>query len=140
MNRPALALLLAASLGLAAPAVPAQPAEPAEPLGQAADEAARAAEMLRQATGQLDQALTKEDQVASLTQMIRAYEQGLAALREGLRRAGVREQEIRAEFDARRDSLGRVLGVMTSMQRSPETMLLLHPSGPESSALSLIHI
>ncbi|ATQ55660.1 murein hydrolase activator EnvC family protein [Paracoccus yeei] len=131
MNRPALALLLAASLGLAAPAVPAQPAEP---LGQAADEAARAAEMLRQATGQLDQALTKEDQVASLTQMIRAYEQGLAALREGLRRAGVREQEIRAEFDARRDSLGRVLGVMTSMQRSPETMLLLHPSGPESSA------
>ena len=64
MNRPALALLLAASLGLAAPAVPAQPAEP---LGQAADEAARAAELLRQATGQLDQALTKEDQVASLT-------------------------------------------------------------------------
>ena len=41
MNRPALALLLAASLGLAAPAVPAQPAEPAEPLPEGDEEAGR---------------------------------------------------------------------------------------------------
>ena len=123
--------LLAASLATVAPATSAQQAEP---LGQAADEAARAAQMLRDATGQLDRALSQEDQVASLTQMIRAYEQGLSALRDGLRRAGIREQEIRAEFDARRDKLGRVLGVMTAMQRSPETMLLLHPSGPQASA------
>ena len=135
--------LMAASLCAAAPATSAQQAgtpatgpaaEPAEPLGQAAAEAAAAAQMLRDATGQLDQALTKEDQVASLTQMIQAYERGLAALREGLRRAGIREQEIRAEFDARRDKLGRVLGVMTAMQKSPETLLLLHPAGPEASA------
>ena len=33
-----------------------------------------------------------------------------------------------------RDKLGRILGVMTAMQQSPETMLLLHPAGPESSA------
>ena len=49
----------------------------------------------------LDQALTEDDQVVALTRMIRAYEQGLAALRDGLRRAGIREQEIRADFDAR---------------------------------------
>ncbi|MTH33405.1 peptidoglycan DD-metalloendopeptidase family protein [Paracoccus limosus] len=131
--------LMAAGLCAAAPATSAQQAgtpatEPAEPLGQAAAEAAAAAQMLRDATGQLDQALTQEDQVASLTQMIQAYERGLAALREGLRRAGIREQEIRAEFDARRDKLGRVLGVMTAMQKSPETLLLLHPAGPEASA------
>lgn len=128
--------LLAASLCAAAPATSAQQSDPAaaEPLSQAAAEAAEAAQMLRDATGQLDQALTQEDQVASLTRMIRAYEQGQAALREGLRRAGIREQQIRAEFDARRDTLGRVLGVMTAMQKSPETLLLLHPAGPEASA------
>lgn len=120
-----------ASTGFAQQAVAASPDNG---LGQAADEAAQAADMLRAATNQLDDALTKEDQVASLTQMISAYEQGLSALRDGLRRAGVREQEIRTEFDARREKLGRVLGVMTSMQRSPETMLLLHPAGPEASA------
>ncbi|MTH76686.1 murein hydrolase activator EnvC family protein [Paracoccus aestuariivivens] len=103
-------------------------------LSQAAQEAAAAAEILRDATGQLDTALSKEDQVASLTQMIRAYEQGLSALRDGLRRAGIREQQIHAEFEARRDKLGRVVGVMTAMQRSPETTLLLHPAGPEASA------
>lgn len=137
-HRVLLPCLLAASLCAAAPATSAQqagaPPATTEPLSQAAAEAAEAAQMLRDATGQLDQALTQEDQVASLTRMIRAYEQGLGALREGLRRAGIREQEIRAEFDARRDKLSRVLGVMTAMQKSPETLLLLHPAGPEASA------
>ncbi|MDS9466569.1 peptidoglycan DD-metalloendopeptidase family protein [Paracoccus sp. MBLB3053] len=126
--------VLAAGLATVAPAQPASSAQQNAQLSQAAQEAAEAADMLRDATGQLDDALSKEDQVASLTQMIRAYEQGLSALRDGLRRAGIREQEIHAEFDARRDTLGRVIGVMTAMQHSPETMLLLHPAGPEASA------
>ncbi|RDD72843.1 murein hydrolase activator EnvC family protein [Paracoccus versutus] len=129
-----LPVLVALAIGSMAPAQPATPAQDDSPLDLAAQEAAEAADMLRAAVGQLDEALTEDDQVASLTRMIRAYEQGMAALREGLRRAGIREQEIRAEFDARRERLGRVLGVMTSMQKSPETVLLLHPSGPESSA------
>lgn len=120
--------------GLMASAQQAASAQGDTQLGQAAQEAAAAADMLRSAIGQMDQALTADDQVTALTGMIRAYEQGLVALREGLRRAGVREQEIRADFDARRERLGRVLGVMTSMQRSPETMLLLHPAGPEATA------
>lgn len=128
---PLLGLLGVASM---APAQPQAATRGDSQLSQAADEAAEAADMLRTAIGQLDQALTEDDQVVALTRMIRAYEQGLSALRDGLRRAGIREQEIRADFDARRERLGRVLGVMTSMQRSPETMLLLHPAGPESSA------
>ncbi|WP_323033870.1 hypothetical protein [Paracoccus sp. (in: a-proteobacteria)] len=129
-----LPVLMAFAISSTAPAQPAISAQGDSQLTQAAQEAAEAADMLRAAVSQLDEALTEDDQVASLTRMIRAYEQGLAALREGLRRAGIREQEIRAEFDARRDRLGRVLGVMTSMQKSPETMLLLHPAGPEASA------
>lgn len=135
MRRPfALFALLAAGLASAAPAQPASPDQQATPLTMAAEEAAQAADMLREATGGLDEALSKEDQVASLTRMIRAYEQGMAALRDGLRRAGIREQQIRAEFEERRDKLSRVIGVMTAMQRSPETMLLLHPAGAQSSA------
>jgi len=126
--------VLALGVASVAPAQQASSAQQSAALNEAAEEAARAADMLRDATGQLDEALSKDDQVASLTQMIRAYEQGLGALRDGLRRAGIREQEIRAEFDARRERLGRVVGVMTAMQRSPETMLLLHPAGPEASA------
>ncbi|UFM66192.1 peptidase M23 [Paracoccus sp. MA] len=129
-----LPLLMGVAIGSMALAQPATPAQGDSQLSQAAQEAAQAATMLREAAGQLDDALTEDDQVVALTRMIRAYEQGMAALRDGLRRAGIREQEIRTEFDARRERLGRVLGVMTSMQKSPETMLLLHPSGPESSA------
>ncbi|RQP06324.1 MAG: peptidase M23 [Paracoccus sp. BP8] len=129
-----LPLLMGVAIGSMALAQPATPAQGDSQLSQAAQEAAQAATMLREAAGQLDDALTEDDQVVALTRMIRAYEQGMAALRDGLRRAGIREQEIRTEFDARRERLGRVLGVMTSMQKSPETMLLLHPSGPEASA------
>ena len=114
-------------------AAPAQAQTPAE---AAARDASLAADQLRAALGRMDQALTKDDQVIALTEIIRAYEIGLAALRDGLRRASLREAEIRAEFDARRDRLGRVLGVMTTMQRSPETALLLHPAGPGSTARS----
>ncbi|KGJ02576.1 Septal ring factor EnvC, activator of murein hydrolases AmiA and AmiB [Paracoccus halophilus] len=127
-------VLAAFGLGTTAPAQPAGSAQGDSQLSRAAQEAADAAETIRAAIGQLDQALTEDDQVVALTGMIRAYEQGLAALREGLRHAGMREQEIRADFDARRERLARVLGAMTSMQRSPETVLLLHPSGPEAAA------
>ncbi|MBV0890268.1 peptidoglycan DD-metalloendopeptidase family protein [Paracoccus sp. Z118] len=133
MLRPVLTALLAGLLAATPPALAAQPINPAE---AAARDAALAAEQLRSALGQMDQALTKDDQVVALTEIIRAYEIGLAALRDGLRRAGLREAEIREQFDARRDRLGRVLGVMTTMQRSPETALLLHPAGPTSTARS----
>ncbi|WP_312529551.1 peptidoglycan DD-metalloendopeptidase family protein [Paracoccus sp. (in: a-proteobacteria)] len=117
-------------------AVAQAPALAASPVNQASEEAAAAAVQLREATARLDAALSANDQVVALTEMIRAYEKGLSALRSGLRRAGVREQQIVAEFDARRDRLSRVLGVMTAMEKSPETALLLHPAGPEATARS----
>lgn len=102
----------------------------------AGDEAARAAFQLREATGRLEDALTKDDQVAALTDMISAYEGGLASLRAGLRQAGIREQEIRARWESRRAELADIIGVMLSMQQSPETLMLLHPAGPEATAQS----
>ncbi|AGT07499.1 murein hydrolase activator EnvC family protein [Paracoccus aminophilus] len=112
------------------------PSLAASPVNQAAEEAAAAAAQLRAATNELDKALTANDQVVALTEMIRAYEKGLGALRSGLRRAGMREQQITADFEARRARLSRVLGVMTTMEQSPETALLLHPAGPEATARS----
>lgn len=120
--RPLAAALLA--LALAAP-------------GRADDagaEARMAAQGLRDAAGQLNEALSAEDQIAALTGMIRAYEQGLSALREGLRHAGAREAEIRAGFEARRETLSRMLATMAVMERDPAVTLLLHPAGPESTA------
>lgn len=135
MNRalvPFLALLIAA--GPVQPlAATAQPANQAE---AAAADAAAAAEQLREALAQFNGALSANDQVIALGNVIRAYEVGLSALRDGLRRAGKREQEIRADFNTSRDRLSRVLGVMATMQRSPETLMLLHPDGPEATAHS----
>ena len=106
------------------------------PAEAAAAEAAKAADALRTAMGRLDDALTADDQVIALGEVIRAYERGQAALRDSLRRAALREAQVRAEFDARRDRLARVVGVMTAMGQSPETLLLLHPAGPAGTAHS----
>ncbi|MDO5528003.1 MAG: peptidase M23 [Paracoccus sp. (in: a-proteobacteria)] len=122
-------LVLCAALFLAAPAS-------ASTLSEAAEEASRAAFQLREATGRLEEALTQDDQVTALTELIRAYESGLASMRGGLRQAGIREQEIRASWEARRESLAGILGVMVAMEKSPETLMLLHPAGPEATARS----
>ena len=127
-----LPLVLIAALALPAGASNAQTETAADP----GEDAARAAFQLREATGRLEEALTKDDQVTALTDMIQAYETGLTAMRAGLRQAGIREQEIRAEWEARRADLSKIIGVMTAMEQSPETLMLLHPAGPEATAQS----
>ena len=123
------AILLAAMLALA-------PASAATLADGAAAQAGQAAGELRAALAGFDDALSADDQVVALTGLIRAYEGGLASLRAGLRRASMREGEIRAGFDARRASLSRVLAAMAATGRAPETTLLLHPAGPQATARS----
>ncbi|MDO5642813.1 MAG: peptidase M23 [Paracoccus sp. (in: a-proteobacteria)] len=134
--RPPLLAALFLSAALAAP-LGAQNAGDI-PLSEtsAAEEAARAAFLLREATGRLEQALSQDDQVAALGDMIQAYESGLSSLRAGLRQAGIREQQIRAEWEVRRVELSGIIGTMLAMQKSPETLMLLHPSGAEATARS----
>ncbi|MGC9419536.1 MAG: murein hydrolase activator EnvC family protein [Rhodovulum sp.] len=122
--RRARALLLILALA-GAPAARAQ-TDPAE--------AARtAAEALRAAGRSLDAAEGARDRVAALTETIRAYESGLAALREGMRRAAIREQSIATVLEARRAEIAQLLGALSAMPQSPET-LMLHPAGPLGTA------
>lgn len=111
-------------------------AHAATPASQAVAEAEAAAAQLRASVAKLGQALNADDQVTALAEVIGGYEQGLAALRDGLRQASIREAELRGRFEAQRERLARVLGAMTALQQSPETAMLLHPSGALSNARS----
>lgn len=102
----------------------------------ARDQAAEAARMLEQAVADLDEAKGAKDRIAALTRTIGAYEQGLAALREGLRQAQVREAALALQFEAKRDRVARLVGVLGRIEANPAPLLLLHPSGPLGTARS----
>jgi murein hydrolase activator len=101
-----------------------------------ATSAEKASADLRAAIEALKSAQSGKDRIAALTATIRAYENGLGALRAALRGAAVREAAIAASFEARRDQIAQLLGVMTSMERAPAPLLLLHPTGPIDTARS----
>jgi septal ring factor EnvC (AmiA/AmiB activator) len=98
--------------------------------------ARRAAEELQSATRALADAKDARDRVSALSQTIKAYEDGLQAMRESLRKAAIREKSLRLQFDARRDQLSRLLGVLQTIQRASSPLLLIHPSGPLGTARS----
>lgn len=98
--------------------------------------AREAAEQLSEAALALEAAETATDRVSALTQTIRAYENGLDALREGLRRATVREAAIRDEFDSESERVSQLLGVLLGIQSTSGPLVLLHPAGPVGTARS----
>ncbi|RAP40520.1 peptidase M23 [Rhodovulum viride] len=130
---PFLALLIAGA-ALAALSVPLWPTPALAQTADPAETAEAAAAALRDAADRLQAAGGARDRVAALTETVRAYEQGLAALREGLRRAAVREQTIAAVLDARREEIAQLVGVLSSIERNPEALVLLHPTGPLGAA------
>ncbi len=101
-----------------------------------ADDALIAAQSLTQARTALETASGRSDRVAALTQTVQAYEDGLAALRDGLRRAAIRQLTLETDLEARSDEVARLLGVLQTMGRAPAPILLLHPSGPTGTARS----
>ena len=96
--------------------------------------AAQAAEMLEQAGFALLEAQGARDRVEALTQTVRAYEEGLLALREGIRQVALRERTILMAFDAERDRLSHLLGVLQSIEAAPAPVVLMHPEGPLGTA------
>lgn len=98
--------------------------------------AAAAAADLQAAVAALEAATEARDRVSALSQTIRAYESGLTALRGALRDASLREATLTRAFDAKRDGIGRLLGVLATMEANPGPLLLLHPEGAVSSARS----
>lgn len=100
------------------------------------DQAAKASADLQAAIAALEAATGARDRVAALSQTIRAYEEGLAILRGALRDAALRETTLTRRFDAQRDGIGRLLGVLATMEANPGPLLLLHPEGALGSARS----
>ena len=98
--------------------------------------AKRAAQQLNMASLALRDAEQASDRVAALTQTIQAYEAGLVAMREGMRHAAISEETLRLQFEAKREEVSRLLGVLQSMQSTSSPLLLLHPSGPIGTARS----
>jgi len=98
--------------------------------------AKRAAAQLEAASVALQEAEGARDRVAALTRTVQAYEEGLLAMREGMRRAAIRQEAIRLKFAAKREEVAQLLGVMQVMQSAPAPLLLLHPSGPIGTARS----
>lgn len=98
--------------------------------------AATASEQLRNSIAELEKAQTGRDRVSALTKTIRAYEEGLAALREALRQAELREATLQLRFHSKRDRVGQLLTVLARMENNPGPMLLLHPTGPVGTARS----
>lgn len=126
----ALCLALSLALGLAL-------SQAGRAQADGALEAAQAAQaQLGDARAQLERAEKARDRIAALTATVRAYETGLSALREGLRRVAQREAQVSAALEAKSNEIGRLLGVLQTMERAPTPLLLLHPSGPAGTARS----
>lgn len=100
---------------------------------QAADAAAR---QLEAAAVALEQAHTARDRVRALTETVRAYEAGLAAMRDGLRRAASREAALARRLEAQRAEVAQLLGTLQVIETAPPPILILHPSGPLGAARS----
>lgn len=109
---------------------------PAQAQSRTADAARAARAQLAQAGETLAAAHKARDRVAALTTAVRAYEDGLIAMRDGIRRAALREERLTQALDAKSDEIADLLGVLQSMGRAPAPLLLLHPSGPAGTARS----
>jgi len=93
--------------------------------------AREASEMLEEAALSLDAAEGATDRIKALTQTVRAYEAGLAAMREGLRRAALEERATRATLQGKEEELARILAAIQNIERTRSTGAgLLHPNGP----------
>lgn len=90
--------------------------------------------MLEDAAIALRDADGARDRVEALTETVRAYEHGLDALRAGIRDAALREQTILLVFEAERERLARLLGVLQRIEEAPAPATLLHPEGPLGTA------
>lgn len=99
-----------------------------------ADAARAAAGLLEQAALALQEAESARDRVRALTGTVHAYEAGLAAMRDGLRRVAIREDQLSRQLRARQDEISDLLGVLQTIETSAPPVLLVHPAGPLGSA------
>ncbi|WP_121060680.1 murein hydrolase activator EnvC family protein [Chachezhania antarctica] len=101
-----------------------------------AEDARAAVENLEAAAAQLDQAETGRDRVLALSETVRAFEAGLAALRDGVRRAADREAELSRSLEAREEETAALAGTLMAIAAAPPPVLMAHPDGPLGAARS----
>jgi len=104
--------------------------------GDPATAARAAAAQLEQAALDLQAAEGAHDRVKALTETVRAYEAGLAAMRDGLRRAATREAQLSRKLRAREGEIAQLMGVLLAIETAPPPVRMLHPQGPLGSARS----
>lgn len=104
--------------------------------GDPATAARAAADQLEQAALALQGATSARDRVKALTETVRAYEAGLEAMRDGLRRAAMREAQLSRRLQAREGEIAQLMGVLLTIETAPPPVLMLHPQGPLGSARS----
>lgn len=118
------ALSLALCIGLTGPGLAETPAQAAR----------QAMADLDAATRKLDGAETARDRVRALTDTVQAFEAGLAAMRDGLRVASIRETELRRALTARDAEVARLLAGLSALGPSVGPQAFLHPEGPVGAA------
>jgi septal ring factor EnvC (AmiA/AmiB activator) len=93
-----------------------------------------AAKALEEASVLLSKAESARDRVKALTVTLKAYEDGLEAMRDGLRRASLREARLTQELQSRETELTQLLGVLQSIGATPAAVTMIHPDGPTGTA------
>ncbi|MEO1640051.1 MAG: peptidoglycan DD-metalloendopeptidase family protein [Pseudomonadota bacterium] len=104
------------------------------PMAAAQDPAREAMAQLAAAAAQLEAAESASDRVSALTETVAAYEAGLAAMRAGQRDIALREAEIATLLAAREEELAQLLGVLSTIGRTPQPVQQAHPGGPLATA------
>ena len=92
-----------------------------------ADDARDAAAALGRAAEALAAAETSGDRIGALTETIRAYEAGLAAMREDLRRAALRQREVEARLADQDADVAEFLLLLQNVSRSGGATAAMHP-------------
>lgn len=89
---------------------------------------------LEAASVRLSEADSARDRVRALTDTVHAYEAGLAAMRVGLRRASIREAQLRAQLQARDAEIAQLVAVLQTLTPGQSPTAFLHPDGPNGTA------
>ncbi len=109
-------------------------APPASAQDSSGDLARAAGDLLEAASMQLEDAGSARDRVRALTQTVQAYEAGLSAMRSGLRRAAIREAQLRAQLESRDEEISQLLAVLQTIKPEETPTAFLHPDGPAGTA------
>ena len=99
-----------------------------------ADTARAAIVQLEEATAKLDAASSARDRVRALTETVQAFETGLAAMRDGLRLASIRETELRRDLESRDAEVTRLLSALSALGPTVGPQSFVHPEGPIGAA------